>query len=96
MENGPQTPTEKLLREYLALVEYWALDAGDTHELLGGRELLELRTLTSAQRRQVETADERVLDLADAQHGRGWDVEMLKQTAELIRSRTRRLPGTPY
>lgn len=85
MNSVSQTPTEKLLREYLALVEYWAPDAGDTHELLGGRELLERRDLTPAQRSQMLEADERVLLLADAQKGGGWDVEMLKQTASLIR-----------
>lgn len=77
--------TEKRLREYSALVEFWAPDAGDTHELLGVREVLADAKLTPDESARMAEIDVAVLRLADAAQGDGWDVSMLRKTAELIR-----------
>lgn len=80
-----QIPTEKLLRGYSVLVEFWSDDAGDTHELLGERELLAERKLTSAQRSELARIDAQVLALVAAIKTETWDTLMLQKTAELIR-----------
>ncbi len=83
-----EATTERLLRQYSALTEYWDDEAGDTHELLGDREMLVGRELTSEQRQEMERVDAKVLRLVDAlpSDAEGWDVLMLRKTAELIRA----------
>jgi hypothetical protein len=79
--------TEKLLREYSALVEYWDEEAGDTHELLGARELLVGRTLRSEDQAILGDADRQVIELASGTYENTWDVVMLHKTADLIRGK---------
>jgi hypothetical protein len=79
-----QIPTEKLLKGYSVLVEYWSDDAGDTHELLGERELLADRELTKNQRVELDRVDAQVLALAKGIRSQTWDTLMLQKTAELI------------
>lgn len=76
--------TEELLRGYSVLVEYWSDDAGDTHELLGERELLAERELTDSQIEELGRVDEQVLALVESITTETWDTLMLKKTAELI------------
>jgi len=80
-------PIEKHLKSYLALVDYWEDGAGDTHELLGVREILHDRSaeLLPSDIKKMQSADDRVLALRAANSDKsGWDVQMLKETAVLI------------
>lgn len=87
MSSQSPTPTESFLREYLALTDYWEPDAGDTHELLGAREVLTQRKLTVRETKTMEETDKKVLKLVDTlpNDASGWDVQMLRMTAKLIR-----------
>jgi hypothetical protein len=73
------------LKSYSVDVEYWWDGAGDTHEMLGVREWLAGAQLTPAELARLVEIDDAVLRLADAARGDGWDVAMLRKTAELIR-----------
>ena len=80
-------PIEKHLKSYLALVEYWDAGAGDTHELLGSREILHDRhaELSATAIQRMNAADDRVLSLTNGNSGTdGWDLKMLNETAVLI------------
>jgi hypothetical protein len=77
--------TETLLNEYSALAEYWDEEAGDTHELLGTRELLDGRRLGPHEKARMDATDRRIIALSEARQGNGWDVAMLRKTADLIR-----------
>jgi hypothetical protein len=80
-------PHEKDLRAYSVLVDYWDDESGDTHELLGYRELLHhsLDRLTRPERMTLHAVDDKVLDLvAKNPETSGWDIEMLRDTAKLI------------
>ena len=83
-----EATTERLLRRYSALTEYWDDEAGDTHVLRDDRELLVGRTLTTEQRQEMARVDTEVLRLVDALpvDAGGWDVLMLRKTADLIRA----------
>lgn len=81
-----QRPTETLLRGYSVLVEYWDEKAGDTHELLGERELLAERDLTAGQKAELTRIDAQVLDLVADIKTETWDTLMLQKTAELIQA----------
>lgn len=85
---------EQDLRAYSVLVEFWDDEASDTHELLGYRELLHnaLGELSTLQRRQLSRVDDAVLRLVDMSATKsGWDVVMLRDTAQLIRNERARL-----
>lgn len=89
MNTTSAKPIADYLRSYSAYVEFWDSEAGDTHELLGGREILRDRAgeLTAADLAVLRRMDERVLSLVDeSQSTQGWDVAMLRKTADLIRN----------
>lgn len=92
MKKQFQTPTERLLTGYSVLVEFWEDGAGDTHELLGERELLAELDLTASQRADLARVDARVLELVDDAKTETWDTLMLKKTADLIRSEAGKSP----
>ncbi len=79
---------QKLLVEYSGHVEYWMPAMGDTHEMLACRELLAEAVLTADQAQLLAQLDAGVLDhIAELSPvAKGWDVEMLKDTAKLIRT----------
>ena len=81
-------PIQNYLRSYSALVDHWDADAGDSHEILGSREVLQerLRELTPPELAQMQSSDDQVLLLARV-GGQipGWDLQMIQQAAELIR-----------
>jgi hypothetical protein len=87
MKNKLTKNIEQSLRSYSALVEYWDEEAGDTHELLGARELLEGRILNPEEQAILEEADRRVIALANESYENTWDVVMLRKTADLIRGK---------
>ncbi len=94
-----RTTTEQHLKSYLALVDYWDSDAGDTHELLGSREILHERLASLSKRdlQRLMQGDDDVLALVksakdalklkrpeDSHISLTWDVSMLFKTADLI------------
>ena len=83
MSSQSPTPTESFLREYSALTDYWDPYAGDTHELLGAREVLAQRALNKREIAAMVETDKKVLKLVDAlpDDASGWDVLMLRMTA---------------
>lgn len=88
MNTTSQKPIEHYLLSYSAYVDDWDPEVGDTHVLLGQREILHDRIgeLSREQYRTLWQVDERVLALAQArQTAENWDVRMLHQTADLIR-----------
>ena len=76
------------MRSYLVGIEYWDPEMGDTHEVLGSREVLRDRVgeLSGEQLAQLRRADDQALALVAAHRGaaQGWDIAMLRKTAELI------------
>lgn len=93
-----QKTTTDYLKKYEIYVEYWEDEAGDTHELLGCREILHqrLNQMTSTQLAQLSAVDEQVLRLVQ-QHPttQSWDVAMLRQTAALVQDE-RQHPTTTH
>lgn len=94
-----QATTEQHLKSYLALVDYWDAEAGDTHELLGSREVLHDRigSLSKRDLQRLMQGDDLVLSLVksakdqlkskrpeDTHISLTWDVSMLLKTADLI------------
>lgn len=79
---------KKLLVEYSGHVEYWMPAMGDTHEMLACRELLAEVVLTSEQAKELAELDAGVMAHIEqlSPVAKGWDVEMLKDTAKLIRT----------
>ena len=78
---------ETHLQSYLAFIEYWDAGAGDTHDLLGAREILRDRhsELSIDDALKMKSADDRVLALNIANGGKaGWNVKMLSETSVLI------------
>lgn len=81
-----KTIAQRLL-SYSVYVEQWDEEAGDTHLLLGFREMLRdhASELSAAQLNEMHLVDERVLALVTANStAQGWDIAMLRKTAELI------------
>jgi hypothetical protein len=77
------------LREYSAYVEFWDDGAGDTHELLGSREILSARSgeLSAAQIDAMAATDDVVVRLvSDLPATRSWDSVMLNKVADVIRA----------
>lgn len=75
------TELEKYLNEYSVSLEYWSADMGDSHEMLGARELLESNksAMDSAQLSMLSAFDDKAKLLLDEYKGvETWDVKMLR------------------
>ena len=82
-----KTIAQRLL-SYSVYVEQWDEEAGDTHLLLGFREMLRdhASELSAKQLDEMRLVDDRVLALVAANSTtQGWDIVMLRKTAELIK-----------
>lgn len=87
------TPSQKTsgdyLREYSGLLDSWWPEAGDTHEILGAREVLHARLveLTADEVAALRRADARAEELA-RRHAAdsGWDATMLRDVVRLVES----------
>lgn len=79
---------KQLLSEYSGHVECWMPAMGDSHEMLACRELLSEAVLTAEQAKELAELDAGVMAHVEslAPGSKGWDVEMLKNTARLIRT----------
>ena len=87
MNTKSQKPIGDYLREYSGLLETWWPSAGDTHELLGAREILHSRLgeLGTAELKELHKADARAIELARRHvSDRGWDARMLQSVARVI------------
>lgn len=74
------------LHEYSVYLEYWSPDEGDSHEMLGAREILGKNAgrLTSADAEELARLDRKAIRLMQTYRGRDtWDVKMLRETARL-------------
>ena len=77
---------EKYLNEYSVYLEYWNEEQGDSHEMLGAREILQrqIRDLSDSQIEKLHTLDEKAIELLDNYDGKDtWDVSMLRDCVEL-------------
>lgn len=89
MSTQSTKPPEKNLHIYSVLVDYWDSEAQDSHEILGYRELLhaQLLDLSQSQRARLAAVDQKVAAIVNANPDmKGWDIEMLRDTAKLIES----------
>ena len=80
-------PIAQRLLSYSVYVEQWDEEAGDTHLLLGFREMLRdhASELSAKQLDEMRLVDDRVLALVAANStAQSWDIAMLRKTAELI------------
>lgn len=87
MEQQQRAPIAQYLREYAALTGMWWPEAGDTHELFAAREVLHNRIgeLSAGRLAELRRIDGTVLALvAEHNDAQGWDIAMLRKTAELI------------
>lgn len=86
MNNLSIQKLEKYLKSYSMHLDYWTPDEGDSDIMNNARIILQknIENLTDAQLEQLDTLDEKAIELLDNYHGEDtWDVLMLRDCVEL-------------